>query len=73
MIVIDFFLAVAACAVLSIVSAVFAWLFLRPHKQKDLFLEPRYIWHCSVCTYSYINTKEDTISVCPRCSSYNKK
>ncbi len=49
------------------------WLFGKKEKDKDLSLDPRFIWFCSVCTYTYVNTKEDSISVCPRCGSYNKK
>ncbi|MCX5713091.1 MAG: hypothetical protein NTY47_08590 [Candidatus Omnitrophica bacterium] len=49
------------------------WVFSRKQKGKDLALDPAHIWFCSICTYTYINTKQDSISICPRCSSYNKK
>lgn len=42
-------------------------------RRRGEFLDPAYIWHCAVCTYSYVNTKDEQISVCPRCGSYNKK
>jgi hypothetical protein len=32
-----------------------------------------YTWRCSVCSYAYIDSKHDEISVCPLCGSYNKK
>ena len=73
MIRIDFSLAIAWYIVLLINSILALWLIARKEKDKDLSLDERFIWFCSVCTYTYINTKEDTISACPRCGSYNKK
>jgi rRNA maturation endonuclease Nob1 len=32
-----------------------------------------HIWKCSVCFNDYIDSKHDTISVCPMCGSYNKR
>jgi len=73
MISIDFSIGIALY-ILSILIVVFLlWFFSRKEKDKDLSLDPKYIWFCSVCTYTYINTKEDFISNCPRCGSYNKR
>jgi hypothetical protein len=41
--------------------------------EKSRILDPKYVWVCSVCTYNYVNTKEESISSCPRCGSYNKR
>ena len=73
MILVDFSQAVAVfCA--AVLAAIFAlWVFHRKQKDRDLNLDPRFIWFCSICTYTYINTKEDVISTCPRCGNYNKK
>jgi hypothetical protein len=65
------FLAVAAAVMLSLFFLV--WLMERPRRKKELFLEPKHIWFCTVCTYTYINTKDEIISVCPRCGGFNKK
>jgi len=73
MIRIDFSLAVALYTFLFVNIILAFWLIARKGKDKDLSLDERFIWFCSVCTYTYINTKEDTISACPRCGSYNKK
>jgi len=73
MIRIDFSIAVALYLFFVINAALLIWLFNKKEKDRDQSLDPRFIWFCSVCTYTYINTKEDTISVCPRCGSYNKK
>jgi hypothetical protein len=32
-----------------------------------------HIWKCKVCLNDYIDSKNDNISVCPLCGSYNKK
>lgn len=74
MINVDFSWALALYIVLFLAAAFAVW-FLSSRKQedKDLSLNPKFIWHCSVCTYTYINTREEMISVCPRCGSYNKK
>jgi hypothetical protein len=73
MISVDFSLAIALYTFLFLGITLVFWLFSRRGKDKDLTLDPKFIWFCSVCTYTYINTKEDAISVCPRCGSYNKK
>jgi hypothetical protein len=73
MISIDFSLGVSLYILLFLNLILIIWLFSKKQKDKDLSLDPRLIWFCSVCTYTYINTKEDTISNCPRCGSYNKK
>jgi len=72
---IDFSLAIALYGLLIILALLMPWLLAKRQilKGRDLSLDQRFIWHCSVCTYTYINTKEDVISVCPRCSSFNKK
>jgi len=38
---------------------------------RHLEIDPRFIWHCSVCTHIYIDTRSHKISVCPRCGCYN--
>ena len=32
-----------------------------------------YIWKCSVCFNTYVDSKHDDISVCTLCGSYNKR
>jgi len=73
MISIDFSLAVSLYIFLVLNIILIIWLFSKRQKDKDLSLDKRFIWFCAVCTYTYISTKEDLISVCPRCGSYNKK
>ncbi len=73
MISIDFSYAIAIYLLLSLTALLMFWLFASKEKDKDLTLDPKFIWFCAVCTYAYINTKEEVISVCPRCGSYNKR
>jgi hypothetical protein len=73
MINLDFSFAIAAYVLIILVVILFSWLFTHKQKDKDLTLDPKFIWFCSICGYAYINTKEEIISTCPRCSSFNKK
>ncbi|MDP2923159.1 MAG: hypothetical protein Q8O30_05495 [Candidatus Omnitrophota bacterium] len=74
MINIDFSFAVTIYIFLFVNAILLVWLLSKSRqKDRDLSLDPKFLWYCSVCTYTYINTKEDTISACPRCGSYNKK
>lgn len=73
MIRIDFYLGVALYILLCLVGVFAFWVFNRRQKDKDLTLDPEFIWFCSICSYTYVNTKEGEISTCPRCGSYNKK
>ena len=31
------------------------------------------VWECSICAYTYVDSKHHEISQCPQCKSYNKK
>ncbi|MBN1913393.1 MAG: hypothetical protein JW788_03225 [Candidatus Omnitrophica bacterium] len=70
---IDFALSIGLYSILSIGLIILAWFFGRKQKDKDLSLDPKFIWFCSVCTYTYVQTKDVAFSVCPRCGSYNKR
>jgi rubrerythrin len=73
MIVIDFTLLLACIEAMAVAGGFALWYLERPQRKKEPFLDPKYIWFCTVCTYTYINTKDDVISNCPRCGGYNKK
>jgi Zn finger protein HypA/HybF involved in hydrogenase expression len=73
MITLDFALAVGLFSALALNAVLLAWVFVKKGRAKELALDPKYTWFCSVCTHTYINTKEEAITVCPRCQSYNKK
>ena len=73
MISLDFSIAIAFYIFVFLALILIIWLFHKRQKDKDLSLDPKYTWFCSVCSYAYINTKEELISICPRCGSYNKR
>lgn len=73
MISLDFSLGISLYLVILVGSVLMVCLFSRREKDRDLSLDPKFIWHCLVCAYAYINTKDEAISLCPRCGSYNKK
>lgn len=73
MILLNFYVAIALYSLIFISIIFILWLLGAKQKEKDLSLDERYIWFCSICSYTYVNTKEEIISVCPRCGSYNKK
>ncbi|MDP2928796.1 MAG: hypothetical protein Q8O01_01860 [Candidatus Omnitrophota bacterium] len=35
--------------------------------------DTEFTWECSICLHSYVDSLHDDISVCPFCSSYNKR
>lgn len=73
MINLDFSSAIAGYTVFFLALIFVLWFTGQKLKDKELLLDDKFLWFCSVCTYTYISTKEDTISNCPRCGSYNKK
>jgi rubrerythrin len=59
-----------------ILSSFIAFWVYSEYKQKDKSVKiesERYFWSCSICGYTYVDSKHKEISICPRCGSYNKK
>lgn len=42
-------------------------------KLKTFGSDEKFIWHCTICANTYIDSRNDEISMCPRCKSYNEK
>ncbi len=42
-------------------------------KLKTFSSDEKYIWHCAICALTYIDSRHDEISKCPRCFSYNQR
>ena len=42
-------------------------------KLKTFSSDEKYIWHCSICSFTYIDSRHEDISKCPRCGSYNQR
>ncbi|GEM_PF-539670 len=39
-------------------------------KLKTFSSDEKYIWHCSICALTYVDSINDVVSKCPRCASY---
>ncbi len=74
MVKIDFSIALSLYLLILLGVVFCLWIFLREEDSFGSFLSlsPRFIWCCSICTYTYFTTHRTEISVCPRCGSYNK-
>ncbi len=56
---------------ISVIVVFLAWVFFDfGTGMKTFSSEEKYIWHCSICTHTYIDSRHDEISKCPRCGSY---
>ncbi len=64
--------AVSLYLILSVVLILVAWVFIerRPHERLDI--GDALIWQCSICTFTYVDSRHDNISRCPRCGSLSK-
>lgn len=58
----------------SVIIILISWLFFSYKKsRRPLVKDVDYIWKCSVCLNTYIDSRHEDISICPMCGSYNKK
>ena len=74
MIKIEFSLAIALYLILTVCSILILWMYLERKRVLESFSsEKRFFWQCDICTYVYVDSKNNIISQCPRCGSYNKK
>jgi len=42
-------------------------------KLKTFSSEEKHIWRCSICALTYVDSKREVVSKCPRCNSYNQR
>lgn len=55
----------------SVVVVLAAWFFMDlGTKLKTYSSDEKYIWHCNICANTYVDSKSEEISKCPRCGSY---
>ncbi|MFH1878123.1 MAG: hypothetical protein ABH883_04890 [Candidatus Omnitrophota bacterium] len=40
---------------------------------KTFSSDEKYIWHCPICAGTYIDSRHEGFSICPRCKSYNQR
>ncbi len=73
---IDLTIGIALYIGLTFFIVAFAWMFgdrkgnaLRNSSSN----KKEFIWQCEICGYSYLDSKNFSISKCPRCGSYNDR
>jgi DNA-directed RNA polymerase subunit RPC12/RpoP len=64
-----FFYILFSTIIILIAWAVLSYRRIKDRPGKDI----EYIWKCSVCFHTYIDSRHEDISACPLCGSYNKK
>ncbi len=58
----------------SLLGLIALWVFFsRGPKFRVKEREDLYIWKCTICSHDYIDSKNEDISACPLCGSYNTK
>lgn len=74
MIRVDFSIAVAIYVIFWIALLLVLWAILEKKPAlKDYSEQKRNIWQCIICAGTYIDSKNDSISKCPICGSFNER
>lgn len=74
MINLDISVALSIYLLFSAVMLLLMWFFLDfGTGLKTFSSDEKYIWHCHICSFNYIDSRHDEFSVCPRCSSCNQR
>jgi len=74
MIKLDISTAVFLYLLFNVVGVLLMWvLFDFRTKSVDFRRDEDYIWHCVICANIYINSRQEGISKCPQCGSYNER
>lgn len=74
MIKLDISMAIFLYLLFSAVFLLIVWSFFDfGTKLKTFSSDEKYIWHCSICTLTYIDSRHEEISKCPRCGSYTHR
>ena len=56
----------------SVIGLLILWIFFEERLKFIYFREEDiYIWQCTICTYTYVDSLNRDISRCPRCNSFN--
>lgn len=72
MINIDFFWGLVIFMSSALAIVMFFWI-SQPLNTHKINRQSQFVWLCSICAYTYITTKEEKISKCPRCANFNKR
>ncbi|NQU74266.1 MAG: hypothetical protein HQ547_06140 [Candidatus Omnitrophica bacterium] len=74
MIKIELSLAISLYLIFSVIGILLLWVFFeRKRGFGGINPEEKFIWQCHICTFFYIDSQSDEISICPRCGTYNSR
>ena len=74
MIKLDFSIGISLYLFIFVAGLLILWIISEDKVRKRKFYsEEGFIWHCSICTYTYVDSMHETLSKCPRCGSYNER
>ena len=72
MITVDFSTLVFICVFLPVGIVLGLWLWRERLSANSVsFLDDEEVFRCTICTHVYLKKKDQSISRCPRCKSYN--
>ena len=58
----------------TVVGILILWIFFEERLKFVYFREEDiFVWQCNICTYTYVDSKSEDISKCPRCKSFNMR
>jgi len=71
MIRLEFSSAVALYLFFSVIVILTLWVFFGHRSYKDKYKSgDKFVWHCTICDYTFIDSVREDISQCPRCGSF---
>jgi reverse gyrase len=66
--------AVAIYTLVTVIGILSLWVFFGREKKATQYVsEKKNIWQCTICTYTYVDSRHEVISKCPQCGSLNKR
>ncbi|MBF0215645.1 MAG: hypothetical protein HQL30_01475 [Candidatus Omnitrophica bacterium] len=58
----------------TVIAVLLLWLVMDlGTKLKTYSSDEKFIWHCNICANTYIDSRHEAISKCPRCGSFIEK
>ncbi len=75
MIPVDISIAAAVYVFASVIALLTVWMLFEGKKGggRRSGMKAREVWQCVYCAHTYIDSRHEDLSVCPRCGSYNRK
>lgn len=74
MIKLDISQAVFLYLLFSVIGVFLLWIFFEERTGLPSFGEEKfYVWQCGICTHTYVDSINNSISKCPLCGSFNER